>query len=57
MKYSLFWFLFSLALLLPVQLYSNKQAVAQSDEANSTMEEIIDNTDHWIGKTVTITGK
>lgn len=57
MKYSLFWFLFSLALLLPFEVHSNKQAIAQSAEESVTMEEIIDNTDNWIGKTVTVTGK
>ncbi len=56
MKYSIFWCLFSLALLLPLEVDSSKQAVAQSAEGNATMEEIIDNTDNWIGKTVTITG-
>lgn len=56
MKYSLFWFLFSLALLLPFGVHSNKQALAQSAEGSATIEEIIDNTDKWIGKTVIIEG-
>lgn len=55
MKYSVFWFLFSLALLLPIQINSSKQVHAQSSDS-STLENIIDNTDNWIGKTVTITG-
>lgn len=55
MKYSAFWFLFSLALLLPIQINSSKQVHAQSSE-DSTLENIIDNTDNWIGQTVTITG-
>ena len=56
MRYSVFWFLFSLALLLPFEVHSNKQAFAQSTEGNATMEEIIGNTDNWVGKTITITG-
>lgn len=57
MKHYLFWFLFSLALLLPFEVHSNKQALAQSKEGNATVEDIIDNTDNWLGKTVTLTGK
>ena len=57
MKYSRFWFLFSLAVLLPIGVEGNKQAVAQLEEGNATMEEVIDNTDNWVGKTVTVTGK
>ena len=56
MKYSAFWFLFSLALLLPLQINSSKQVHAQSSSENSTLENIIDHTDNWVGKTVTITG-
>lgn len=58
MKYSVFWLLFSLASLL-LGVHSNKPAIAQSTEQtdSATVEEIIDNTDNWIGKTVTITGK
>ena len=56
MKYSLFQFLFSLAVLLYLGVEGNKQAVAQSEEGDATMEEVIDNTDNWVGKTVTVTG-
>lgn len=55
MKYSLFWFLFSLALLLPLEVHHQK-ASAQPSNENSTLENIIDNTDNWVGKTVTVTG-
>ena len=54
MKYSIFWFLFSAALLLPLQVNSSKQAHAQTSD--STVENIIDNTEEWVGKSVTITG-
>lgn len=53
---SIFRFLFSLALLLRFEVWGNRQAIAQTQEINATMEEIIGNTDNWIGKTVTITG-
>ena len=56
MKYSLFWFLFGLALMLPFEVQSNKQAAAQSTKKSNTMEEIINNADDWVGKTITITG-
>ncbi len=43
MKYSVFWFLFSLTLLLPFEVHHNKQAYAQPSPENSTVENIIDN--------------
>lgn len=55
MKKFLSRFLFSSILLLGVQ--GNRQVIAQSEEGNATVETIIDNTDNWVGKTVTITGK
>lgn len=56
MRYLVFGFLFSLALLLRLEIHDNRQVYAQSSAENSTVENIIDNTDNWVGKTVTITG-
>lgn len=55
MKFSLFWFSFSMALLL-FGVPSNKPVMAQSAEESATVDEIIGNTDNWIGKTVNLTG-
>lgn len=56
MKYLVFWFWFGLAFLLPLEAHNNRQVYAQSSAENSTLENIIDDTDNWVGKTVTITG-
>ncbi|WP_052055288.1 hypothetical protein [Myxosarcina sp. GI1] len=55
-NYALFWFLLSAAVLLPFGVNGNSQVNAQSAETNVTLEEINDNTNKWLGKTVTVTG-
>ncbi|MGV2829914.1 hypothetical protein [Myxosarcina sp. GI1(2024)] len=55
-NYALLGFLLGTTALLPFGIDSSRQAIAQQEQPDATIEGITDSTGEWLGKTVTVTG-